>query len=264
MRKSVVKERMRKGETIVGARCCYTDPEVMGLMAMLGFHFNWICTEHRRIDPPMLAALTQACVKNGADVVVRLRPSNYSEIGTLLDSGVTGIMIPQVKGPEEVREVAAAVKFPPEGHRGSGGNSVDSDYGLTLPEEYFPTANENTFLIVQVETLEVVDHIEEIAAIDAVDVVFVGPGDLTLSLGIPGQQDHPDVLKIMRRVVRACEDHGKVAGIASGLPQIPEQIEMGFRLFSAASDFRSVLNGLRAARSELEAIGIDFTGNGQV
>ena len=264
MKKSVVKEKMRKGETIVGARCCYTDPEVMGLMAMLGFHYNWICTEHRRIDPPMLAALTQACVKNGADVVVRLRPSNYSEIGTLLDSGVTGIMIPQVKGPEEVREVAAAMKFPPEGSRGCGGTSLDSDYGLAPPEEYFPTANENTFLIVQVEDPEVVDHIEEIAAIDGVDVLFVGPGDLTLSLGIPGQQDHPDVVKIMRRVVRACNDNGKVAGIASAPAQIPKQMEIGFGFFSAASDFRSVLNGLRDARSELEAIGIEFNPDSRV
>ena len=262
MRKSIVKERMRKGETIVGARCCYTDPEVMGLMAMLGFHFNWICTEHRRIDPPMLAALTQACVKNGADVVVRLRPSNYSEIGTLLDSGVTGIMIPQVKGPEEVREVAAAVRFPPEGSRGYGGMSVDSDYGLVGQNEYFPAANEKTFLIIQVEDVEVVDHIEEIAAIDGVDVLFVGPGDLTMSLGIPGQQDHPKVVKIMRRVARACRANGKVAGTAASIAQIPGLIEMGFNFFSAASDFRSVLNGLRAARSELEAIGIEFTGSG--
>ena len=264
MRKSIVKEKIRNGETIVSARCCYTDPEVIALMAMLGYHYVWVCTEHRRVDAPMLAALTQACVKNGADAVVRLRPSNYSDIGTLLDSGVTGIMLPQVKGPEEVREVVSAMKFPPEGSRGSGGTSVDSDYSLTPPAEYFPTANENNFLIAQVEDPAVVDHIEEIAAIDGVDVLFVGPGDLTLSLGIAGQQDHPEVQEIMRRVVRACQDHGKVAGIASSLAQIPEQMEMGFRLFSAASDFRAVLNGLRAARSELEAIGIEFNGSGHV
>ena len=206
----------------------------------------------------MLAALTQACVNNGADVVVRLRPSNYSDIGTLLDSGVTGIMIPQVKGPEEVREVVAAMKFPPQGHRGSGGTSLDSDFGLASPEEYFPTANENNFLIAQIEDPVVVNHIEEIAAIDGVDVLFVGPGDLTLSMGIPGQQGHPEVLKIMRRVARACQDNGKVAGIATSTAKIPEQMEMGFRLFSAASDFRFVHNGLQAVRSELEALDIKF------
>ncbi len=263
MRKSIVKEKIKNGETIICARCCYTDPEITGLMAMMGYHYVWICTEHRRIDSPMLAALTQACVNNGADAVVRLRPSNYSDIGTLLDSGVTGIMIPQVKGPEEIREVVAAMKFPPDGHRGTGGTSVDSDYGLASPEEYLTTANENNFLIAQVEDPAVVDHIEELAAIDGVDVLFVGPSDLTLSMGIAGQMDHPELLKIMRRVVRACEDHGKVAGIASPLAQILEQMEMGFRLFSATSDFRSVHNGLSAARRELEALDINFNGRGQ-
>jgi len=261
MKKSNVREKIRNGETIVSARCCYTDPEIIGLMAMLGYHYVWVCTEHRRFEASMLAALTQTCVLNGADIVVRLRPSNYSDIGTLLDSGVTGIMIPQVKGPEEVREVVAAMKFPPEGNRGCGGTSIDSDYGLTPPKEYFRTANENNFLIAQVEDPEVVEHIEEIAAIDGVDVLFVGPGDLSLSMGLVGQPDHPELLKIMQRVVRACQDHGKVAGIASGLPQIPAQMEMGFRLFSAASDFRSVHNGLCEARSGLEALNIKFNGS---
>src|SRR5690606_23615051 len=121
---------------------------------------------------------------------------------------------------------------PPLGRRGYDGVHAEANYGHLPSAEYTVEANRENFLIVQIEEPEVVPHIDAIAALPGVDVLFVGPGDLTLSLGKFGQTEDPEVQAILRQVADACRRHGKVAGIPCSAEQVPAYQALGFRFFN--------------------------------
>jgi 2-keto-3-deoxy-L-rhamnonate aldolase RhmA len=223
------------------------------LVASSGFDAVWICLEHKRVDPSAVYALIQACRLGGADALIRVKPSNYTDLLHLIEVGVRGIMLPRVRHPDEVREAVKAMKFPPLGCRGFDGIHAESDFGRRPVAEYLATANDGNFLVVQIEEPEVVPHIDAIAAMPGVDVLFVGPGDLTLGLGKFGQTDDPKVRAILQSVAEACRRHGKVAGIPCAPEQVQGYHDMGYRFFNVISDYRCVFHGMKAAR---EATGV--------
>lgn len=252
MQPSFVLQKLRAGETVITAKSCYTDPELVEMIASSGYDAVWICLEHKRVDASMVYALIQASRLGGADALIRVKPSNYTDVLHLIESGARGIMLPRVKHPDEVREVVRAMKFPPLGARGYDGIHAEADFGRIPAAEYLAKANDENFLVVQIEEPEVEPHIDEIAASPGVDVLFVGPGDLTLGLGKFGKTDDPDVRDILQSVADACRRHGKVAGIPCAPEQVKGYHEMGFRFFNVMSDYRCVSNGMKAARAAVQ------------
>lgn len=244
---SRVKQKLGSGGEALSAKACYQDPELVELMASGGVDAVWLCLEHRKMAPDTLYSLIQACRLGGADAIVRVKPSNHTDVLPLLEAGVRGIMVPRVKHPDEARAVAAMMKFPPQGQRGYDGVHADANYGRTPPAEYFAAANRETFLMVQIEEPEVVQHIEEIAAVPGVDILFVGPGDLTLGMGMFGNTNAPEIVEIITRVAAACAKHGKVAGIPCPPDQVKRYRQLGYRFFNVFSDFRGVTAGLAQA-----------------
>ena len=221
MQPSPVLQKIARGETVICAKACYTDPELVELIASSGFDAVWICLEHKRMDPSMVYALIQACRLGGADALIRVKPSNYTDVLHLIEAGARGIMLPRVKHPDEVREVVQAMKFPPLGRRGFDGIHAEADFGRIPAAEYLAKANDENFLVVQIEEPEVVPHIDAIAAMPGVDVLFVGPGDLTLGLGKFGQTDDPEVRASCRggRCLRAATARWRP------FPARPEQVK---------------------------------------
>jgi len=252
MQPSVVLKKIRAGEAVITAKSCYTDPELVEMIASSGFDAVWICLEHKRLDASMVYALIQACRLGGADALIRVKPANYTDVLQLIEAGARGIMLPRVKHADEVREVVRAMKFPPLGARGFDGIHAEADFGRILPAEYLAKANDENFLVVQIEEPEVVPHIEEIAATPGVDVLFVGPADLTLGLGKFGKTDDPEVRAILQSVADACARHGKVAAIPCAPDQVKGYHDMGFRFFNVISDFRCVSTGMKAARAAVQ------------
>lgn len=247
MHPSLVLQKIKCGESVLCAKACYHDPELVEIIASSRFDAVWICMEHRRIDYSTIYALIQACRLGGADAFIRVRPSNHTDLLHLLEAGARGIMLPKVIHPSEVREVVEMMRFPPLGNRGYDGIHADSNFGRRPAAEYLAEANGESFLAVQIEEPEVVPHIEEIAAIPGVDVLFVGPGDLTLGLGKFGQIDDPEVEAILQRVLDACHRHGKLAGIPCAPEQVQAYREKGFRFFNVISDYRCVVHGMKTA-----------------
>lgn len=229
------------------AKACYQDPELVELMASSGVDGIWICLEHKRIAPDVLYALIQACRLGGADPIMRVKPSNYADVIYLLEAGVAGIMLPRVRHPDEVRAVVDLMKFPPLGHRGYDGIHVDSDFGRAVPAKYFEHANRETLLLVQIEEPAVVPYIDEIAALPGVDILFVGPGDLSLSFGKVGATSSPEVTSVIKQVAEACARHGKTAGLPCGAADVSAYKALGYRLFNVFSDYRGVSAGLKQA-----------------
>jgi 4-hydroxy-2-oxoheptanedioate aldolase len=244
---SFVRQKLLRRETILTGKSCYADPEVVELMASSGFDAIWICLEHKRVDPAVVYSLIQACRLGGADAMIRVKPSNHTDLLWLLEAGARGLMIPRVRHPDEVREIVAAMKFTPEGHRGADVVHADSAFGRATVPEYLAASNRETFLVVQIEEPEVVKHVDAIAAIAGVDVLFVGPGDLALGLGRMPSANDPEVVEIARTVGEACRRHGKCAGLPCAADQVPKYRQLGFSFFNVISDYRCVAQGVKQA-----------------
>ncbi|MBL9202418.1 MAG: hypothetical protein JNL39_18045 [Opitutaceae bacterium] len=248
MSPSRVRQKLAAGETILTAKSCYAEPELVELIASAGFDAVWICLEHKRLDPAVVYSLIQACRLGGADALMRVKPANYTDVLWLLESGARGLMLPRVRHPDEVRAVIDAMKFHPAGRRGCDPIHADAALGRAPLADYLATANRETFLVVQIEEPEVLPHIDAIAALPGVDALFVGPGDLALGFGRPGAADDPEILRVVKEVAAACQRHGKRAGLPTTADQIAKYRALGCSWFNVISDYRCVSQGLKTAR----------------
>lgn len=247
MNPSRTRQKLNAGETALCAKACYSDPELVELMASSGLDAIWICLEHKQIAPDTLYAMIQACRLGGADALVRVKPANYTSILPLLEAGARGIMLPRVLHPDEVREVVGAMKYPPAGRRGFDGVHTEAGFGRLPDAEYIAEANRENFLVVQIEEPEVVPYIDEIAAIPGVDILFFGPSDFSLAAGKFRQTDDPEIQGVIRQVAESCARHGKVAAIPCAPEQAAKYQAMGYRFLNVFSDYRGVFGGLKQA-----------------
>jgi 2-dehydro-3-deoxyglucarate aldolase/4-hydroxy-2-oxoheptanedioate aldolase len=179
--------------------------------------------------------------------VVRVQSAERLRIGRALDLGAAGIMLPQLQDAQQVREAVGYLRYPPVGQRGIALRTRGAEMGAIGHPDLAQVVNARIAGIVQVESRGVLAAADEVAALEPVDVLFVGPADLTHSLGIPGQFDHPTYLDALRAVVAACEAHGKAAGIliydGAGLAR---HVELGFRFIGLGSSGSFVSVGAAA------------------
>lgn len=221
-----------------------------------GSGFDWILVdlEHGAGDRPQLVGQLQAITGSPAAPVVRIHWNDQPTFKRILDLGASGIMVPFVSTPAEAEEAAASIQYPPEGERGVAILTRASGFGVHF-DEYFEEANRNLLLVGQIESVEGVKNAEAIAAVDRVDVLFVGPMDLSVSLGIPRQFDHPDFRAALAEVVEACKKHGKAAGILAGAPaQLERFVEDGFTFIACGSDAGLVAAGMRNIVSSFDSL----------
>jgi 4-hydroxy-2-oxoheptanedioate aldolase len=254
MNPSRTRQKLAVGKPALCVKASYGDPELVELMSSVGFDGIWICLEHRRFDPATTESLIMACRLGGADAIIRVKPSNHTDLLCLLEVGAKGIMLPRVREPEEVRRVVAAMKFPPLGRRGFDGIHADAGFGLGSPTDYMAHANRETFLIVQIEEPEVLPHLDTIAALPGVDVLFGGPADLSLGLGKFGQPDAPELAAVVKQVAETCRRHGKVAGIPCPAAHVQRYYDLGYRFFAVLSDYRCLINGCNQVKADLGAL----------
>ncbi len=176
--------------------------------------------------------------------IVRIPSVDADIVKFVMDSGAAGIMFPFVSSVAAAKAAVQAMKYPPQGARGVAGIIRATDYGQSW-KEYFHSANTNSLVVVQIETLEAVNAADEIAAIDGVDVLFVGPLDLSVNLGCPADFTPPHFVEALKKVVAACQKHGKAAGILSRPQHTAEHKQLGFRFFALGSDTGAVVSGLQ-------------------
>ncbi len=218
----------------------------VALDAIRGLGFDWfvIDTEHAQVNPETLAAMTAILAEGGPSPLVRVGDVDQYLIKQALDSGAHGILAPLVSTEAQAKAAVAYSKYPPDGVRGAAASAA-SRYGTNLAS-YLRGANAETLVGVQIETREALDHLEAIAGVSGLDLLFVGPQDLTLSLGLLDDRKSPKVHDAMRRVVEACERHGKVPGTLIVDPEEKKTaVDLGFRFISLASDIRFLIEGAR-------------------
>ena len=259
MLSSNVKRKLKEKQPVLSAKVNFKSPQIVEMMGLIGFDCLWLCNEHIYIDNQELDHLVLAARASGMDVLLRRNISGYQDILQPLEMGVHGLMIPRVRDVSYLQRIVEYVKFPPMGKRGVDGVGADADFGLLSLDDYLIKANEETFIVAQIEDLEVIDQIEAIAALDGVDVLFIGHVDLSLSLGIPGQVRHEKILEVMDRVLEACSKHGKTAGIpAIDAEETVKLLEKGFRFFTTGADYRYIKNALLKLKKEFSEIGFRF------
>jgi 4-hydroxy-2-oxoheptanedioate aldolase len=252
MRVNGAKEKLRAGETIFGVFANGVSVETVEIMALSGFDFITIDSEHAPSSDETNRLLVMAGACRNTPVFIRT-PNNFpSSILRSLDIGAQGLLLPQVNSAAEAAEIVAAAKYYPEGFRGIGlGRGADYGIGLDLGE-YFRHSNDNLLIAVQCENAAAAPHLDAIAAVPGVDVIFAGPFDLSQSLGVPGQINAPPVKAIVQAVLDTSARHGKYAGIFTfSIAEAKRYAEMGFRYIIAGSDLNYLGEGCRKALQEL-------------
>ncbi len=245
MIRSKALEKLRAGDfvrTAVLSRV--TQPWLAEFIGKLGYDLVWLDMEHRDFDYGVVAPLALACRATGIDLMVRILKTGYSSPMRVLESGANGIMVPHCCSAAEARQWVNWARFFPLGTRGYDGSGPDADFTLVEPNEYMKHANEQTFLVLQIEDREAVECVEQIAATEGVDALFIGPADLTMSFGVPFQFSHPDVQKAIDRIANAAAKAGKWWGMPTGTPEaIQQALTRGARIVTSGNDHMILVRG---------------------
>jgi len=214
MRINPVREKLRRGETIFGTMVReFASPEVCEILARAGFDFLLIDGEHAPYCYETIARLAAVVRMTGAACLARVSDAAYTLIARMLDVGVEGVMVPRVETKATVEEVVAAVKYPPLGRRGWGLGRIHlGDLPCSVAES-IAHFNENTVVIIQIESQLALENLEGMVGVPGVDVALVGPADLSISLGCPGEFESPRMEKALEHVVEVCDRKGMACGV---------------------------------------------------
>ena len=211
-----------------------------------GFDALYFDLQHSTVPEEAVAQISAAAVQAGITPIARIPDRGYGTALRLLDAGALGIVVPDLTTAEDAREAVSYCKVAPLGNRSNAGRYPHFAYQAVPAVEARNTLNDNTLLIVMVETAAALENVDAIAAVPGVDVVHIGSSDLSSDLGFPGQNTHPKVISAIERVVAACKKHGKIpgmGGLSGGDPKHYEQaIKLGARFFSAANEWSLMMS----------------------
>lgn len=234
----------------VGTWISSASPVLAEAVGHAGFDWAVIDMEHSPSDAMEVLHMLQALCATKMVPAVRVPWNDAVVVKRILDAGATTLMFPFVQNADEAARAVAATRYPPEGVRGLAGASRASRYGTQT--NYFAQANKQVGVIVQLETVAAVDKLEQIAAVQGVDALFVGPGDLSASLGVIGQFTHPKVMDMLGRAAERAKAVGKPIGTIGDSPEVAAQYRAaGFDFIAIGSDVSLLM---RAARSVIGAL----------
>jgi 2-dehydro-3-deoxyglucarate aldolase len=238
----------------VGTWVMSASPIVAEAIGTAGFDWAVLDMEHTPLDLMDLVHLLQAVGNTTMAPVVRVPWNDTPYVKRVLDAGAPTLLFPFIQNAEEAARAVAATRYPPEGVRGMAGMSRANRYG-TVPN-YFATANKNVGVIVQLETVQSIKQLEAIAAVDGVDALFIGPADLSASMGHVGQTTHAAVMDLMGQAVQRCKAIGKPVGTIGGDPESVAQYRAsGFDYVAVGSDLGLFMQGAKSAIAALRTPG---------
>ncbi len=253
---SVARRRWRENKPIL---CFVPTPTYhewfIEMAALNGYHAAWIDYQHQNYSDDQITHMCLACRAGGIDAIVRMRKRDAGSYSKALEWGAHGVIIPHVNSAAEAREIVRELKFPPEGNRGLDGVEPPARFGYLPGVEYVRQANQETYIIVQVEEPESVENVEEIAAVKGIDVLMIGPGDLTLRYGCYGKVTEPKPWAAVERVAAAA----KKSGIQWGLPvanadMAKKYLDMGARFIAHGSVWGFVYAGLEQVKKNFGSL----------
>ena len=236
MRPSRVLAKMRAGEVATCTKLNLADPRVAEIASLCGFDCIWPDMEHVPNTLHDMENIVRAAKMLDVDTVVRVKRGSYSDLICPLEMDAAGIMVPHIMSAEDARKVAWHTRFHPIGRRAADGGNADGAY-CTIPfKSYITQANEQRFVIVQIEDPEALDELDEIARVEGVDMLFFGPGDFSQGIGAPGDMDHPKIGEARRRIAEVARRHGKFAGTVGTVETFDSLVAMGYQFINLGAD----------------------------
>ena len=231
---STFKQKLQSGKPVFGPLITLPSAETAEIIALVGFDWLFIDCEHGNIDAADVQRILQAVGKK-CHCIARTPLNDEIWIKRLLDTGVEGIIVPQVNSAAEAERAVSFCKYPPEGKR-SVGLARAHGYGAGF-KDYVESANQDISVIIQVEHIEAVKNIESIVKVPGVDCIFIGPYDLSTSMGMTGKVQSPEVQEAIHKVVEVCHKQGMPMGIFGVTAEaVLPWVEKGFRLIASSTD----------------------------
>ena len=240
MKENMILKKMQAGEQVVGMFFEMFGTSIVEYLGITGLNFFIVDIEHSTFTTESLLEIVHTAELRDMSTLMRIKDIRRSNVLRPLNVGVQGLIIPNIRTVDEVKQVVDWGKYAPIGNRGFSLSRV-TDFGFSdkvsnLPA-YFKERNQETLIIPQCETPECLENIEEICAIDGVDGIFVGPFDLTIALGIPAQFDHPIFKEALARIYKACRDNNKFILIfGANTDQAKNYIDYGFDAVTCSMD----------------------------
>jgi len=220
-----------------------------------GFHGVWIDQEHCGLTMRELEVACVTCRAAGLDSFVRIAPTSYAVVTQCLEAGAGGIMAAMVKSAAETEQIVQWAKFAPRGTRGLNNGGVDGRFGNMGAKEFCETSNRESLVLIQIETAQAVEEAEAIAAVDGVDMLFIGPFDLSQAMGVTGDFFHPKCIAAIDKVAAACKKAGKKWAALTTTPEHCQMLlEKGCSLITPASDMRIVNAGIKAIKDNFPQV----------
>jgi 2-dehydro-3-deoxyglucarate aldolase/4-hydroxy-2-oxoheptanedioate aldolase len=252
-----IKHRLAEGERlIVFAVGRMYHPNLVRFLGMQGgWDGFWIDVEHAGLSTAEVESAATAGKAHDLDCFVRVPPTDYATVTRCFESGAGGVMAAQITTAAHAEEFVRWSKFAPRGHRGLNPLGYDGGYGSVPTTEFVERSNRDTFVAIQIETAGALAEVESIARIDGVDLLFVGPSDLSQALGVTGDFMHPLCVAALDRVAAACRAAGKPWGAVTPSPGYAEMVaEKGCTLISPTNDVKLMAAGLAAVRNQYAAL----------
>ena len=243
-------QRLRQNDLLLGTMLTLPSPEIAEIVADCGFDWLFMDGEHSTLSTldwqRMLQAVGGRCAS-----IIRVAANTEREIKKFLDIGADGIIVPQVNSAEQARYAVSCCKYPPKGIRGVGLARAQG-YGRNFAD-YMKTANVSTAVIVQAEHIDAVENIGSIVEVEGIDAVFIGPYDLSASMGLTGQVDHPDVVAAIDRVGQACRQRNLALGyFGTTAESVQGHMAQGYHLICAGVDAGIVSSGAEQILQQLK------------
>jgi 4-hydroxy-2-oxoheptanedioate aldolase len=236
MRQSRVLQKLRAGEVVNCFKLNLSCPRGADLAAAAEFDCIWVDLEHTATDWDTLEKQIYAAKSRDVDVMARCARGGYSDYIRCFELDAAGIMVPHIMNLEDAKKVVWMTRFHPVGRRPFDGGNADGVFCRVPPADYIKQANEQRFVVVQIEDPEPLDDLEAITALDGIDMIFFGPGDFSHSIGHPGEFGHPLVVETRKRVAAAAKKYGKSAGTLGSPENMNELIDLGYNFINIGAD----------------------------
>lgn len=252
---SVLKERLRRGEKVLGTMVTtFQSPDIAKILQSCGFDFMIIDCEHGSFTTRETANIIAEARGASFPTMVRVPEIKRELVLKFMEMGASGLLLPNTESAEQARLLVEYSKYAPLGRRGVSLSRPHTDFLPVDGLEYMKKANDETLLLCQIESREGVEHIEEIMAVDGIDVGFIGPNDMTQDYGLLGQFSHPDITAAFERIMKAAEKNGKWSGVHfGGLAPLKPWVEKGMQINMWNSDVGLMTAGAADGLKSLKA-----------
>ena len=242
-----LKQRLQNGEKLLGCMIgLFDSPDMAVILKEAGYDYFFIDSEHGYIDYSKMAAMVTAAKSADMPVIIRIPQPDREVVLKYMEMGATGLLMPNTETVEQAKKLVEYSKYAPLGNRGVALLKAHASYRSVKAEDYMKSSNEETILLVQIESPEGVKNLDEILDVDGIDGAFVGPNDLSQSMGIMGQYNRPEFQEALEYIIKTAEKHKKYSGIHMGNPKdVKKWADRGMSLNLCSSDVALLMETAR-------------------